>query len=67
MPRYKEPIIVTGIQAGHNCRYKGKSTKECQHEKTFQGRIGIVCSECGEIISLGEPTRHPITIKELDN
>lgn len=67
MPRYKEPITITGIQAGHNCHYIAKLIKGCKHKKTFQGKSGVVCSECGEIISLGEPIRHPITIKELDN
>jgi hypothetical protein len=63
MPMCKEPIIVTGIQSGHNCNYIAKQTEDCQHEKIFQGKSGVVCSECGEIISLGEPTRHPILDK----
>jgi hypothetical protein len=61
-----EKMNIIGTQAGHNCHYEEKPVKDCKHKKTFQGKSGVVCSECGEIISLGEPTRHPILDKEQE-
>jgi hypothetical protein len=33
------------------------------YTKREQCKSGVVCSECGEVISMGEPTRHPILDK----